>query len=43
MDNKKVFNYGSMYGAFYTLGYNDARNKKIDKGFMLAFKNVSCN
>ena len=33
MDNKKVFNYGSMYGAFYTLGYNDARDKKIDKEF----------
>jgi len=33
MGNKKVFNYGAMYGAFYTLGYNDARDKKIDKEF----------
>lgn len=33
MDNKKVLGYGAMYGAFYVLGYNDARNKKIDKEF----------
>ena len=33
MDNKNVLKYGSIYGAFYALGYNDARNKKIDKEF----------
>ena len=33
MDNKRVLGYGAMYGAFYELGYNDARNKKIDKEF----------
>ena len=33
MDNKRVLGYGAMYGAFYALGYNDARNKKIDKEF----------
>ena len=33
MDNKRVLGYGAMYGSFYALGYNDARNKKIDKEF----------
>ena len=35
MDNKRVLGYGAraMYGFFYALGYNDARNKKIDKEF----------
>ena len=33
MDDKRVLGYGAMYGAFYSLGYNDARNKKIDKEF----------
>ena len=33
MDNKRVLDYGAMYGSFYALGYNDARNKKIDKEF----------
>ena len=33
MDNKSVLDYGAMYGSFYALGYNDARNKKIDKEF----------
>ena len=38
---KKVFNYGAMYGAFYTLGYNDARNKKIDKEFDTVMKKLA--
>ena len=35
MDNKRVLGYRArtMYGFFYALGYNDARNKKIDKEF----------
>ena len=33
MDNKRGLGSGAMYGSFYTLGYNDARNKKIDKEF----------
>ena len=33
MDNKRVLGYGAKYGSFYALGYNDARNKKIDKEF----------
>ena len=33
MDNKRSLGYGAMYGSFYVLGYNDARNKKIDKEF----------
>ena len=33
MDNKRVLGFGAMYGSFYALGYNDARNKKIDKEF----------
>ena len=33
MVNKRVLGYGAMYGAFYALGYNDARNKNIDKEF----------
>ena len=33
MDNKRALDYGAMYGAFYALGYNDARNKNIDKEF----------
>ena len=33
MDKKRALGYGAMYGAFYALGYNDARNKKIDKEF----------
>ena len=33
MDNKRGLGFGAMYGSFYTLGYNDARNKKIDKEF----------
>ena len=33
MDNKKVLDYGAIYGAFYALGYNDAKNKNIDKKF----------
>ena len=34
-DNKRVLGYRArtMYGFFYALGYNDARNKKIDKEF----------
>ena len=31
--NKGVLSYGAMYGAFYSLGYNDARNNKIDNEF----------
>ena len=35
MDKKRVLGYKArtMYGFFYALGYNDARNKKIDKEF----------
>ena len=33
MDNKMGLGFGAMYGSFYALGYNDARNKKIDKEF----------
>ena len=33
MDNKRGLGSGAMYGSFYTLGYNDARNKMIDKEF----------
>ena len=33
MKNKRGLGYGAMYGAFYALGYNDARNRKIDKEF----------
>ena len=35
MDKKRVLGYSArtMYGFFYALGYNDARNKKIDKEF----------
>ena len=35
MDKKRVLGYSArtMYGFFYALGYNDARNKNIDKEF----------
>ena len=41
MDKKKVLEYGAMYGAFYSLGYNDARNKKIDKEFDTILKKLT--
>ena len=28
MNNKRGLGYGAIYGAFYALGYNDARNGK---------------
>ena len=31
MDNKKLLDFGARYGAFYALGYNDARKNEIDK------------
>jgi len=40
MENKKVLDSGAMYGAFYALGYNDARNKKIDKKFNTVMKKL---
>ena len=42
MDNKRVLGYGAraMYGFFYALGYNDARNKKIDKEFDEIMKKI---
>ena len=41
MDNKRVLSYGAMYGTFYTLGYNDARNNKIDKEFGTFMKKLT--
>ena len=41
MDDKKFFNYAAMYGTFYTLGYNDARNRKIDKKFDVILKKIA--
>ena len=40
MDNKRLLSYGVMYGAFYSLGYNDARNNKIDKEFDAIFTKI---
>ena len=40
MNNKRVLGYGAMHGAFYALGYNDARKKKIDKEFDLVIKKL---
>ena len=40
MDNKRSLGSGAMYGSFYTLGYNDARNKKIDKEFDEIMKKI---
>ena len=40
MNNKRDLGYGAMYGAFYALGYNDARNKKIDKEFVEIMKKL---
>ena len=40
MDKKKALGYGAMYGAFYTLGYNDARKKKTDKEFNEVMKKL---
>ena len=40
MDNKRGLGSGAMYGTFYTLGYNDARNKKIDKEFNVIMKKL---
>ena len=41
LNNKRVLNNSAIYGAFYTLGYNDARNKKIDKEFDSIMKKLS--
>ena len=40
MKNKRGLGYGAMYGAFYALGYNDARKKKTDKEFEEVMKKL---
>ena len=42
MDKKRVLGYSArtMYGFFYALGYNDARNKKTDKEFNKVIKKI---
>ena len=40
MDKKRALGYGAMYGAFYALGYNDARKKKTDKEFNEVMKKL---
>ena len=41
MGNKRLLSYGAIYGAFYSLGYNDARNNKIDKEFDAIIKKLA--
>jgi len=40
MNNERGLGYGSMYGSFYALGYNDARKKKTDKEFNKVMKKL---
>ena len=40
MNNKKGLGYGAKYGAFYALGYNDARKKMTDKEFNKVMKKL---
>ena len=40
MNNKRGLGYGAKYGAFYALGYNDARKKKTDKEFNKVMKKL---
>ena len=40
MDKKRALSYGAMYGAFYALGYNDARKKKTHKEFNEVMKKL---
>jgi len=41
MDNKNFFNYSAIYGTFYTIGYYDSRNKKIDDEFDAIMKKIA--
>ena len=40
MNNERGLGNGAMYGTFYSLGYNDARKKKIDKEFAEVMKKL---
>ena len=40
MNNKNGLGYAAKYGAFYALGYNDARKKKTDKEFNKVMKKL---
>ena len=40
MNNKKGLGYAAKYGAFYALGYNDARKKMTDKEFNKVMKKL---
>ena len=40
MNNKRGLGYGAIYGAFYALGYNDARKKMTDKEFNKVMKKL---
>ena len=40
MNNKKGLGYAAKYGAFYAIGYNDARKKMTDKEFNKVMKKL---